>query len=713
MRIDHHAYRKATRVAGFGFFIQLLFALVLLLCGLGAFGQGTTDTSLLFASVYAFSGLLIWLSLIVIFHQHTQERLEALEADEIAAQGAGSVFNRAEHEPVAARRLRLMHKWLMPIVSLALVAYLGVWAWMMIRTMTVFADPIAPISFQHTDAKGWALAICVGIALCSFILSRFVAGMAKLEAWQNLRGGAGAVVGNAVVTLAIAVGLGFRFFDNPAVIEGVAYAITIFMIVIGGEIVLNFILNLYRPRIPSEVPRPAFDSKLLSLLSAPDSIVRSINEAVNYQFGFDVTSSWGYQLLLRSVVWLLVFAVAVIFGLSTMVVLEPYEQAVKIRRGAIVDGHVYDSGIVWKLPWPLETVAREDVSRIRELPLTALRRESQRQDRYRLDLWKKDPRLQEELDPFIVGSSRALTVAQTTVAPGGSATEEDDVDEAISDTFAIVDAEIKLLYRIKPDGLLDYLRFTSEEHLRRQRHNERERALKLLALREITQYLSVLSLDDALGGGEVNVASALRDRIQQAFDRSAAGVEVVTVVLPLLRPSGQAGEFFQDYALAISQRGQRVAEAQQQLDRDLVLWIGNPDMTEQVLAAFEQYETLRKELGREAPQVQTLQQEFERLLAKAGGQLSMAIEAAEADRWIRLMNARADASDFVGRLDAYRAAPRLYQEREIMNVYRQVLALRRKYLVVGIDPDRVNLDVNLEEPPAAFDLSTQIGDGGQ
>ena len=713
MRIDHHAYRKATRVAGFGFFIQLLFALVLLLCGLGAFGQGTEDTSLLFASVYAFSGLLVWLSLIVIFHQHTQERLEALEADEIAAQGAGSVFNRAEHEPVAVRRLRLMHKWLMPIVSLALVAYLGVWAWMMIRTMTVFADPIALKSFQHTDAKGWALAICVGIALCSFILSRFVAGMAKLEAWQNLRGGAGAMVGNAVVTLAIAVGLGFRFFDNPAVIEGVAYAIAIFMIVIGGEIVLNFILNLYRPRVPGEVPRPAFDSKLLSLLSAPDSIVRSINEAVNYQFGFDITSSWGYQLLLRSVVWLLVFAVAVIFGLSTMVVLEPYEQAVKIRRGAIVDGHVYDSGIVWKLPWPLETVAREDVSRIRELPLTALRRESQRQDRYRLDLWKKDPRLQEELDPFIVGSSRALTVAQTTATPGGAATEEDDVDEAISDTFAIVDAEIKLLYRIKPDGLLDYLHFTSDERLRRQRHNERERALKLLALREITQYLSVLSLDDALGGGEVNVASALRDRIQQAFDQSAAGVEVVTIVLPLLRPSGQAGEFFQDYALAISQRGQQVAEAQQKLDRDLVLWIGNPDMKKEVLAAFEDYETLRKGLGRDAPQTVEQQQEFERLLAGAGGQLSMDIEAAEADRWVRLMNARANASDFVGRLDAYRAAPRLYQEREIMNVFRQVLALRRKYLVVGIDPDRVNLDVNLEEPPAAYDLSTQIGDGGQ
>ena len=34
--------------------------------------------------------------------------------------------------------------------------------------------------------------------------------------------------------------------------------------------------------------------------AAPDSLVRSINEAVNYQFGFDLTSTWGYQLLVRS-----------------------------------------------------------------------------------------------------------------------------------------------------------------------------------------------------------------------------------------------------------------------------------------------------------------------------------------------------------------------------------------------------------------------------
>ena len=82
-------------------------------------------------------------------------------------------------------------------------------------------------------------------------------------------------------------------------------AIPIFMFAVAAEIVINFVLNLYRPRLHGESPRPAFDSKTLSMFASPDSLVRSINEAINYQFGFDITSSWGYQLFTPVCIWLL------------------------------------------------------------------------------------------------------------------------------------------------------------------------------------------------------------------------------------------------------------------------------------------------------------------------------------------------------------------------------------------------------------------------
>ena len=116
--------------------------------------------------------------------------------------------------------------------------------------------------------------------------------------------------------------------------RGIVWGIVVFMLVVAGETALNFLLNLYRPRRAGETPRPAFDSRLLSLLSAPDSIVRSINEAVNYQFGFDITSSWGYQLLLRNFVRLAGILVVVVVGLTTLVIVEPQEQGMRLRFGA-------------------------------------------------------------------------------------------------------------------------------------------------------------------------------------------------------------------------------------------------------------------------------------------------------------------------------------------------------------------------------------------
>ncbi len=279
MRIDHHAYRKATRVAGLGFLLQAAAAIILLIFSLGMFGSLGQDHVLWYASIYLFGGLFVWVSLIAVFYQHTQERLESLEDDELAADqsaaGTSLFASGQEHERVAARRLRLMHKWLMPIVSLLVVAYLIIAGWGMLRFLGLVKADTVSADLNLTTALGWAVAICLAFAAVCFIVSRFVAGMAKQAAWQNLRGGAGYMVGNAIVLLAVAVGIVFRFFDNDKVIEVMAYAIPICMIALACEMVLNFILNLYRPRIVGEVPMPAFDSRFLSLLSAPDSLANA------------------------------------------------------------------------------------------------------------------------------------------------------------------------------------------------------------------------------------------------------------------------------------------------------------------------------------------------------------------------------------------------------------------------------------------------------
>ena len=74
MRTDHLAYQQATRVAGFGLLLQLGIGLVML-----AYGFIFADTTFQIASMPILVGGVVWVSLVIVFHQHRLERLEALD----------------------------------------------------------------------------------------------------------------------------------------------------------------------------------------------------------------------------------------------------------------------------------------------------------------------------------------------------------------------------------------------------------------------------------------------------------------------------------------------------------------------------------------------------------------------------------------------------------------------------------------------------------
>ena len=696
-------------MAGIGFLIQFGLGLTLLIFGLVA-----RDTTFQFGSFFVLLGLLVWLGLIIIFNQHKLERLEALEEDELAASrpDAESAFDRAgEDVRVAARRLRLMHKWLMPAFSLVVAAGLASMAWLMLRHMKAVGE--TELLFHRTEHVGWAVAICLAFAALSFIVSRFVAGMAEQPVWQNLRGGAAYMVGNSLVALAVAVGMGFCFFnkkDPDLVIRWVATGIPWFMIALALEFVFNFVLNLYRPRIVGEMPRPAFDSKALSMFAAPDSLVKSINEAVNYQFGFDVTSSWGYQLLLRSFAWLVVLGIAVIILLNTMVIVEPNQQAVKLSRGALV-GDVYSSGILWKLPWPAQTAERYPVTTIRKLHLTA---RHVRDDLQGVQLWTDD--LEKEFDrkpdPFVVGS--APLSAEDSPGAAGATDGAADGEKGLVRLLSLVDAEIVLQYRIREDGgLPDYLHFSSDVVPRRKNQTVREEVLRSLALREVTRYFTGLSLDEVLARNRSDLGSTLRDRVQAVFDEHKTGVEVVSVALPLLRPAGEAAGHFEEFSVSYHARRQTVAVAEGEVVRGYAVWVGDPANVEPILRGIEEYNRLRDEFGAEATETLEQRVKVEQMVVSSGGRAAQLIMGAERDRWLRLMEARGRSSRVQGQLLSYQAAPELYMQREIMRVYKDGLEGLRKY-VIGIPSSRVLFDIDVKELTGfVFQDSLEEGESGQ
>jgi membrane protease subunit HflK len=707
MRTDHHAFQRATRIAGFGFMLQLAIGLTLLL-----FGALADDSPMGLASYYVFIGLLVWLSLIVIFNQHKLERLEALEEDQLAAArtASESVFSAAQETRVAASRLRLMHQWLMPTASLIVAGLLVIAALYVLRTLARAQELVeGGPHLAFTDHEGWALSICLGLAAVSFIFSRFVAGMARLPAWQNLRGGAGVMVGNAVVLLALAVGIGFRFFGNSAVIDVMTHALPWFMVLLAAETVLNFILNVYRPRVPGETPRPAFDSRILSLLSAPDSIVRTLNEAVNYQFGFDITSSWGYQLLLRSVGRLAAFGLIVLVFLNCMVIVEPHQRAVRLAGGEIVGNRVHGPGLMWKMPWPLETAEVHDVTRLQELALTPklLRRSD-------ASLWTDEIRTDGELRPFIVGASiitPLVAPAEEAAAPPAAAPGEDRFDPAtdrLSARFALVDALLTMHYRLKDDdnALLDFLRFASDLRVRRQAASVREEAIKALALREVTRQLSVMSLEEVLGPRQAELGPTLRQRIQQALDERQSGIEVAAVTVGLIRPHGDVAQQFEDLDIARQGRLERVAQAESVVLQSMAGIVGDSRRVEAVSRAIDRWRDQR-DADPESEATAAAARELDRLLLAAGGEVAFTLSEGTKDRLVTYMNARAKLTRMQSQQESYRAAPRLFRQREMMKVFVAAIAPMRKY-VTGIDPARIQIDTQFKELDPAQTPQIQI-----
>ena len=708
MRTDHLAYQQATRVSGFGLLLQLLIGLTLLL-----FGRIDGDTTFLFSAAYILLGSLVWIGLIIIFYQHKLERLEALEEDDLAASrgDATSVFDDAgEDIRVAAKRLRLMHKWLMPAVSLLLAVLLVFFGYEMIAFLRDVSsgsvstrEDATSSSFLVTGQRGWAVSICIAFALVAFIFSRFVAGMSKQSAWQNLRGGAAYMVGNAIVLLAVAVGVAFRFFDNEDVIVWVAYAVPIFMMVQAAEIVLNFILNLYRPRIPGEAPRPAFDSKMLSLFAAPDNLVRSLNEAVNYQFGFDITSSWGYQLLIRSAVKLLILGVVVMVALNTMVIVEPQQQAVKLARGAIV-GEVRDPGVLWKYPWPFEGAVVVDVTPIRSLYLTARVREKRPPAGWdhSISLWDDDLQTDVDMDPFVVASPTVERNVNVVLASDGETADEQT--EQLSRSWSLLDAEIILNYRVKStqtggdeDGLIKFLQFASDER-GRERLTQREKLLQAIALRVTMQYLSTLDFDDLLTTIRDDLSTQLTAQIQQAFDERDTGVELVDVSIPHLRPHGGMAGNYIELAISNQARLQSIAEAERREVTTLTALSGSVENSGILLEAIEEYNDLRNSSDADPDEVSAMQSRIERMLYQFGSSATSVISEAERDRWVDLMNERTRANSLVSERIAFEASPELFMQRRYLQVLQAYLPDRRirKY-ILGIDPAKFSIDAEFTE----------------
>ncbi len=683
MSIDHQqSYKRATNVSLLGMGLQLLLGLVLLIYSL--YGH---DVIAMSASMFVLIGVLAWLTLAIVYDQQRRERLESAEAEMLSATDAASssAFDAAGDEiRVAAKRLRMMQRFFVPAVSVLIAGLLigtGLLRFGSAQEL-VSGDDLSKIM---PASRGWAIALGLGMGVIGFVFARFVSGMAKQAVWANLRGGAVFAVGSSLLGLSIALVHFVDIVGPDGPLRYLVVVVPIFQIVIGIEVLLNLVLDAYRPRKAGHLPRPAFDSRLLGFIAAPDKIAESISEAINYQFGFNVTSSWFYQFMSK---WVSMFVLAgglVIWSLTSLAVVQPHQRAIITRFGKVVRGQdeSLKPGLNLKWPWPIERL---------EIPKYTY------QKTIAVDLKLNRKKIRNITTHTVTG---IRTIELGTLPPANKGpilwTNEHATEERyqlVQPSALVSDLQIEDLALVSIEMPLHYVISDVYQYESFATSDQREELLKGVAQRVMISYLATKSVDDLLGTGRLEVAKVLRRRIQEAFDKLEAGVEVQFAGIEGVHPPRDAAPSFERVVEATQNREGKIEQARENMVRTLSRVVGSVELAQQVIRELDELEKY-KSMG-DTGKIAEQENKLRRLLEQAGGSAASLIHEARAQRWAKHMGARGRASRYQGQVQAYNASPLLYKATLFFETLKEALADARVY-VTSPDGPRLWINTDLQD----------------
>jgi len=575
--------RRGKNVAIVGAVAQAAFTLVMLILWRWSDSLSAMSCVWLLAG-----GAGIWLMVALLFYCGQRAAQEQIELDQIAVDksGAGTIFQGQDDAQVrpAANRLAWMERWVVPGFTLLLAAYHVLIGILVLRYLAL-AEPAEP------GSPAPAMLFSVLIAFVGFLFGRYAIGMARVEEWHLLRAPGSYLLACVLAVAAVAVAMLFGLKGYLRVDWAVAFVLPGVQLVLAAELLVNLVLDLYRPRIRGQVRRASFDSRLLNLLAEPGRVGHSIAAALNYQFGFEVSTTWFYKLLSRAFVPLLLFGVAAMFAMSGIVVVREGEQCVVTHWGKWDSQQgVLGAGVHLKWPWPIDKARYFDVARVREVLVGAGKARSLADRRgefikgREVYLWTAAHGAHKELDFLIAVSPKER---DPTADP---AAEKSDVPPV-----RIIKLVASVQYVIE-----DVVKFG-------YKYVDAEAMLMHAAYREMTRYCASATLTRPVGQGgpdrpeaimtygHARAARKLKKRIQAAVgpDGMDLGVKLTYVGFVAIHPPAEAAGAYE--AVLEAERGvdKKRHEAQADANRMLIEAAGDVKTAWELAMALQALQDLR------------------------------------------------------------------------------------------------------------------------
>jgi len=683
---DELTYSRATTAALAGLAVQIV-----LCVATGLIGAWAQSPAIQAATWHIAGGIPIWIILAIIYQQHRVERTESLAAEKLATQDATSaaIFGETSDELQLARnRLDRLYAYGLPAVSFAVAIYLvAAGAAMLYRTAGLATDKVALSLAKDCNPVGLMFATA-GVAFVAFIAARWISGYTRVREWQLLRGGASYLMSTFLVAALLFLGAAaVAIVKETTFFEWLARLVPWMMILVGGEILLTALLAAYRPKRPGEIPRPAFDSRFLGLLTAPESLGQVVGELINYQFGVEVSRSWFYQMLGRAVTPLTIFAGAVLLALSTLVIVGPDEQGTVLRFGALARGPL-GPGMHLKAPWPIETAEIYPTGKVLQLRISSDKLGRFEKKREGL-LWTGG-----DDDAAKMGLEFFLCASET----------------GAGSSLSLLVADVIVQYRIG-----DLVKFLEGSTSARE-------SIELVTQQEAGNYFASKTLEELLSKGRTEGGPELQQRIQARVDALGLGFEIVDVGLTTLQPPpGKVAREFHRQIGAQQERETLVQRANKDAIKTLAKVAGSVDRSRRInesiirlddsrTAAAEAAAKIgaREILPLTAQQLAKQELEIEELLGEARGEAAEIIHKARSDRWKKTIGERSALERFAGQLLAYQAAPAYFRTKQYLEVLANSLVDRRKVVIAGDKGDLPVLNLDFSDPTNAID--TLIGE---
>ncbi len=421
----------------------------------------------------------------------------------------------------------------------------------------------------------------------------------------------------------------------------------IVLAILAIEMILSFVIEFYRPRMPNEEERPLPESRLLSLFTEPGSVARNVANSLDYQFGFRVSDAWFYHFLERTIVPLFMVMVAAFWLMTCIVVVDSSETALRERFGRVVSTTPMGPGSYFKLPYPFETIYRFSSDKVQELTIGGHDEDEEVEQPGSHDSHSEDghghgEEKHEENEAVVLWTVQEEHKGEANFLVGAKNVERMSLDiqgNAMGQQgVGLFSAHIPLFFRVNDLYKYSYLNRNAGE------------ILKNLAQRELLEYFIHCDWDDLLGAGRGEAMSVLKERIQKSADEMDLGVEVVFVALTGLHPPFGVGESFDRITASTVDKKRMVQDAQTFANSNRVI--------------------------SDAVQRQVLNE-------------------ANAYKESHIVLAEADAQRYAGQVLCYNASPKQYMLNSYYDAFEERGSLVRKYVVTGNASNEV-LWLNLE-----------------